>query len=719
MQTLDTPQSVAFGPFVLDLAARTLLARGEKVTLSSRGFDILALLIAEHSRVVSKEEIITVVWRGLAVEENNLAVQISTLRRALADHTDGQTIILTVPGQGYRFVGKLDAPAEPPPVTLPATDALTPEFSAMRPAIESVAPTTARRPRWSWVIAAVPVLALASFLGWQFQGTKEAPRLSIAVLPFRNLSDDRSQDYLADAISDDLTTDLAHLPGSVVIARESSDVYKGHAVPAGQIGRALNVRYLLEGSLRPVEKTFSVNAQLIDASNGSHLWATQFAVPRDKLNDAQTMIVGSIASALHVKLIEVESARSLKERPKSPDAEDFFLQARSLHDKATSIGDLSSAQRLLERAIAESPDYKVAIIELSTVLLDKVSLYDDPDDAVDFPLAKQMTETALAIAPHDDSALTAAGRMKVLQARTREGEASFKAAIEINPNNVEAHVGLFGGEFRLGKFESALAEVQNVLRLDPQGARSKPYHAYLGFSYFMLGRWQDAIDALQRSLAEGADTRNESLTVTEWTHLFLIAAYDRAGESGRARELFGEYQIRWPNRSIWRVSSYFWKPQVEHKGFQALRDALQHVGMPFYGRSAANAHADESRQGDYDPAPQQIAGAEAVDIAQFQTMRGLQPSPIILDVGLGAAMLPGMTFVADPDSARGGIADCLRSRRQDTPIIIVGAGWLGWDAAKATRQAVAAGAAPVYWLRGGEEALAASQDKALFNNRIP
>jgi TolB-like protein/DNA-binding winged helix-turn-helix (wHTH) protein len=715
MQTLDTPESVAFGPFVLDLSTRTLAARGGKITLSSRGFDILALLVAAHDRVVGKEEIIATVWRGLAVEENNLAVQISALRRALAEHAEGQTIILTVPGQGYRFVGKL-CPSGRPQTPAPAA---TPPPVVMLPPVLTPPPRPGPPARRIWPWAAAAVAAMAAALGWQSLRMAEAPRLSIAVLPFRNLSNDRSQDYLADAISDDLTTDLAHLPGSVVIARESSDVYKGHAALAEQIGRALKVRYLLEGSLRPVENTFSVNAQLIDASNGSHLWATQFAAPRDRLQDAQTMIVGSIASALHVKLMEIESERSLRERPKSPDVKDLYMQARSLHDRATSLADLSAAQKLLEQAVARSPGYTAAINELSVVLLDKVSLYDDPNDDADFASARRLTATALAISPHDDAVLTAAGRAKVLDGRVAEGEASFQAAIAINPSNVAAHVGLFSAGFRLGKFETALGELKIVLQLDPQGAGSKSYHAYLGFSYFMLGKWQDSIDWLQRSLAEGADTRDEGLTVREWCHLFLMAALDRTGEDQQAHELFLAYQARWPNRSVWRISSYFWKPQVLHPGFGALRDALHHLGMPLYAHDIPDAHVDMSRQGDFDPAPRQIAGATALDIAGFQAMRASQPPPLILDVGPGAAMLPGMIFVADPEAAKGGIADRVHGRTTASPVIIVGASWFGWDAAKATRQAVAAGAAPVYWLKGGEESLAESNDKSLINHRIP
>ncbi len=719
MDTPDTPKPVAFGPFMLDLATRTLSAGNEKVTLSSRGFDILALLVAEHGRVVSKDEIIATVWRGLAVEENNLAVQISALRRALAEHADGQTIILTVPGQGYRFVGKLDAPALPPPATSSTADAIQPELSAMLPGIGLAEAKRARRPLSHWSIAVIPVLALAAWLGWQFHGTKEPPRLSIAVLPFRNLSEDRSQDYLADAISDDLTTDLAHLPGSVVIARESSDVYKGHAVPAQQIGRALNVRYLLEGSLRPVENTFSVNAQLIDASNGSHLWATLFEVPRDKLRDAQTAIVGKIGSALDIKLVEIESERSLREHPENPVAVDLYLQARWRHNNAGSLETLTAAQMLLEKALKQEPDYPPASVELSLVLLDKFAYFDDPDEAVDFDRARQLVEKALSNSPSDDMALTASGRVEMLDDHLKAGEERFRSAIDINPSNVVARVGLVGIEFREGRFSDASGDLEKIIRLDPLGAKLQQYHYLLGVCAFMTSRWQDAKFWLRRSLAENVTDAAESGSITEWGNLFLIAALEKSGEEAQAQQLFLQYKTRWANRSVWRLSSYFWKPQVDSAAFEAFRDGLHRVGMPLYADAVQHSQADPRRRGDFDQAPQDIPGSKSINVDELQQLLTKSPAPVILDVGTGSAMLKGSLHILDLTLHSGAIPAAVLQRAKDAPVVVVGAGWLGWSTANAVERLKSEKIGPIFWLRGGEEALAASGNPAVFNGRVP
>jgi TolB-like protein len=166
------------------------------------------------------------------------------------------------------------------------------------------------------------LLFVAGGLWWlsSGRGTIEAPRLSLAVLPFENLSGDPAQEYFADGITEDLTTDLSRLPGSLVIARNSAFTYKNKAVDAKQVGRELAVRYVLEGSVRRIGNEVRVNAQLIDTKTGAHLWADRFDSNLADLGQLQNEITGRIASSLNVELIEAESRRSLQEHATNPDA---------------------------------------------------------------------------------------------------------------------------------------------------------------------------------------------------------------------------------------------------------------------------------------------------------------------------------------------------------------------------------------------------------------
>ena len=172
----------------------------------------------------------------------------------------------------------------------------------------------------------------------------KASRLSIVVLPFENLSDARGEDYLAEGITDDLTTDLSRVPGMFVIARESAYTYRGKAVDVRKVGEELGVRYVLEGSVRKLGEMLRVNAQLIATETGAHLWADRFDQQLNDLNAGQDAIVRRIGQTLDVALADVESARSKSERPTNPDAFDLIQRARAL--RLHPMGPREKAQRL-------------------------------------------------------------------------------------------------------------------------------------------------------------------------------------------------------------------------------------------------------------------------------------------------------------------------------------------------------------------------------------
>jgi DNA-binding winged helix-turn-helix (wHTH) protein len=225
------------------------------VTIGSRALDVLAVLLAHPGELVSKQVIMQAVWPGVVVEEKNLAVQISALRRVLDDGRADRSCIQTEAGRGYRFVA---------PVTRQERHgAPEAEHSAPTPAVEPATDMSApirqptRRHRVAGPLAAVGILALGALIalawtgGWIGAGSVP-PRLSIVVLPFKDMDDDPTNDYLADAITDDLTTELSGIRGAWVIARESAYTYKGKTTDVRQIGRELGVRYVLEGSVRQI-----------------------------------------------------------------------------------------------------------------------------------------------------------------------------------------------------------------------------------------------------------------------------------------------------------------------------------------------------------------------------------------------------------------------------------------------------------------------------------
>ena len=245
---------LALGPFHLDTQDGLLLRGGEPVTLGRRAIALLRALVEQPGALLSKDALIEAAWSGQSIEDSNLTVQIAALRRVLGMTPGGDRWIETMPRRGYRFIGPV------------VSEKCAPEKST-------------------------------------------PPRLSMVVLPFANIGGDREQDYFVDGITESLTTDLSRIQGAVVIARNTAFTYKGKPVDAKQIGRELNVRYVLEGSVQRGGNRMRVNVQLIDAETGNHLWAERFDKPLADLFDMQDEIVARLANSLDAQLAAAEARR--------------------------------------------------------------------------------------------------------------------------------------------------------------------------------------------------------------------------------------------------------------------------------------------------------------------------------------------------------------------------------------------------------------------------
>ena len=269
----EAPASVEFGRFRILPHRREVLAGGRPIKLGGRAFDVLMALIEANGVVISKDELIGHAWPGRVIEEGNLRAQIRALRAALGE----PDLIRTVAGRGYQFTGVVR---------------------------RSSGRGQAQMGR-----------------GLRDAAATAAPRLSIVVLPFISLSDDREQQYFADGITEDLTTDLSRLAGYSIISRNTAFTYRDRPPDTKQIGRELGVRYVLEGSVQRSGKRVRVSAQLIDAETDTHLWAYRLDRDAEDLFALQNEITREIAVALHVELLSAEAARPAVQ----PDALDYVL----------------------------------------------------------------------------------------------------------------------------------------------------------------------------------------------------------------------------------------------------------------------------------------------------------------------------------------------------------------------------------------------------------
>ena len=300
----EAPASVEFGRFRILPHRREVLADGRPIELGGRAYDVLMTLIEANGAVVSKDELINRAWPGRIIEEGNLRAQIRALRMALAD----RDLIRTVAGRGYQLTAEVRSRGR-----------------------------RGQAPIEQKVMDAGPAVA---------------PRLSIVVLPFINLSDDREQQYFADGITEDLTTDLSRLADMSIISRNTAFTYRNRPSDTKQIGRELGVRYVLEGSVQRSGNRVRVSAQLIDAETDTHLWADRLDRDAGDLFALQNEITSRLAVALNVELVGAEAARPTTQ----PDALDYILRARALYlGKVPTRQNYAEQIALYERALTLDP----------------------------------------------------------------------------------------------------------------------------------------------------------------------------------------------------------------------------------------------------------------------------------------------------------------------------------------------------------------------------
>ena len=296
--------------------------------------------------------------------------------------------------------------------------------------------------RWPALAVLAALLLLGVAGGWGMLGRRpvkpaEAAHLSIVVLPFTNLSGDPGQDYFADGVTENLTTDLSRLSGSFVIARNTAFTYKGKSVDAKEIGKELGVRYVLEGSVQRDQNQVRVNAQLIDAKSGGHIWAERFDKPLANLFSLQDEIVASLASQLDVELMANEARRA--ERTPNPDSMDLYFQGMSWFNKGRYAENMPEARGLFERALALDPGNLDALLGTAAVDLQVAAGYQTDDRPGRFAAVEATLTKVLSQSPNNALAHYLMCRVLVQSKRGAQGIAECERALALNPNLATAH----------------------------------------------------------------------------------------------------------------------------------------------------------------------------------------------------------------------------------------------------------------------------------------
>jgi adenylate cyclase len=350
----------------------------------------------------------------------------------------------------------------------------------------------------------------------------KVPRLSIVVLPFANLSDDRDQQYFADGITEDLTTDLSNIAEMFVISRNSAFTYKGKSVDAKQVGRELGVRYVLEGSVRRSGNQVRINAELIDAETNAHLWAERFDRDAGDLFALQSEITGRIANTLNLTLIRAEADRPTQH----PDVLDYVLQGRAILNNPSAPQTDAEGIRLYELALDLDPHSVEAQSRLAITLLARVLNRMTETRTADIARAEALIAQALAASPQYPLAHFAKGQLLRLQNRCPEAVHEYETALEANRNWAQAIAYIGTCKINSGLFEEAIALQQQAMRLSPRDPATWLFLFQIGQAHLLQSRSGEAIVWLERSRSA-----NPAFTPV---HAWLASAYGLSGDLDRA-----------------------------------------------------------------------------------------------------------------------------------------------------------------------------------------
>jgi adenylate cyclase len=349
-----------------------------------------------------------------------------------------------------------------------------------------------------------------------------APRLSIVVLPFANISNDPEQQYFADGITEDLTTDLSRIAGMFVTSRNTAFTYKDKRVDTKQIGRELGVRYILEGSVRRSGDQIRVNAQLIDAETDAHLWAERFDYTASDLFTLQDEVTNRIAITLNLELIGAEAARPTEH----PEALDYILRGRAMQFRPNSRELCAEAISLYERALTLDPESVEAQTQLANMLVGRViDLMTDTAPA-DLARAEELVSQALAAKPRYAKAHLIKGRVLRAQNRWNEAVLEFETALTLDRNQVWALHWTAQCKLLTGSIEEAILLEQQAIRLSPREPRIGWWYMVIGTAHLLQSRTDNAIVWLEKA-------RNDLPAATD-IRSRLASAYALRGETERA-----------------------------------------------------------------------------------------------------------------------------------------------------------------------------------------
>lgn len=461
---------LAFGDYCLDDGRRELRRGSEQVALEPQVLDLLLYLVQNRDRVVTKDDLIAAVWDGRIISESTLTSRINAARKAVGDSGERQAVIKTYARKGFRFVGDIRVERQ--------SDGESRGISPPGAEAASLAKTSG--PEGGRTV-----------LDW-------GGRPAVAVLPFKNLSDDPEQEYFSEGITEDIIAALSRHRSLVVIARNSSFAFKGADSDVRRIGLALGAEYLVEGSVRKSGQRVRIAAQLAETEGGRQLWAERYDRDLQDLFALQDEITTTIAARIEPEVGAAERLRVERKAVPALHAWDFFRLGTKHFYKAT-VGDNLEAQRLLRRAIELDPNLGEAYGYLSYAIVLSMIYFEAEPTEERLNEAVAIGRTAVELDERDGLVRFMYGRALLARKSYADALAELETAIELNPSLAVSYCGLADTLTYEGRVREAIPYFQRAIELSPHDPLRWAFCAYRAVAHLFAREFASALEWAQKA----------------------------------------------------------------------------------------------------------------------------------------------------------------------------------------------------------------------------
>jgi TolB-like protein/DNA-binding winged helix-turn-helix (wHTH) protein len=530
------PPATAIGDVMFEPVSGELRMDGKTLRLRPQTAAVLAQLVLKAGTVVSREELLKAVWGEVLVTENSVTQCIAEIRRALGPTRESW--LTTNARRGYR----LDSPTLDTP-----TAAASAERTAPLPKKQAVGPRSA-----ALLLTLATALALGGWWGWRLLFPTPVGQLSIAVLPFEVTGASADTAWFAEVIGEDITFNIARIPGSRVVSRVSTQGYPARAADLRRVGAELDVRYVVAGSVDRDGDRATLRMQLIDVATGGLRWAERFDSTLADLHGAEREVANRVANALHVKLVDEESARIRRADPLNPVAEDLALQAWAAWNRGTPA-EVTLARELALKALELNDRSVIAWKTMASWHLRARINQSMPAEQAEAG-AEHAAKRALEIDPDHPLVHTVWGAAQVLRGRYAQGQQALELEIRTNPSHPVAYSYLGMAHLMLGRPQLAIERYRQALSISPRDPRRSRFERHLALSYLHQGNIDEAMKHARNAIGAPQIDR------AAWAVLAGVCAV--AADSPCIEEARSGLRKSWPQASVATIESE-WPPQTD------------------------------------------------------------------------------------------------------------------------------------------------------------